>query len=150
MFNPVIGAGHPFAPPLRIEAGENGAEARCTLGPVYEGPPMHVHGGVSAMLLDQVFGHACAAAGSPGVTTDLSVRYLRPVPLGVPLRIWARVAEALGPRTSLTGGITTIDEPDVLLVRATASFLKMRPDQARRLFAASTAFEAAGPDAAHD
>jgi uncharacterized protein (TIGR00369 family) len=150
MFNPVIGAGNPLAPPLRIEAGENGTEARCTLGPVYEGPPMHIHGGVSAMLLDQVFGHACAAAGGPGVTTELSVRYLRPVPLDVPLRIWARVVEAQGPRTALAGGITTADEPDVPLVQASARFLKMRRDQARRLFAGSKAFEAAGPGAAHD
>jgi acyl-coenzyme A thioesterase PaaI-like protein len=50
---------------------------------------MYGHGGVSAMLIDQLLGHAAAAAGHPGVTTDLSVRYRRPVPLDVPLRVWA-------------------------------------------------------------
>jgi alpha-methylacyl-CoA racemase len=150
MFNPVIGAGNPLAPPLRIEITGNGAEARCTLGPAYEGPPMHVHGGVSAMLLDQVFGHASAATGKPGVTTELSVRYRRPVPLDVPLRIWARVVEADGRRTSVVGGITTADEPDVPLVEADARFLKMRFDQARRLFAGLASPDAAGPEAAHD
>jgi hypothetical protein len=126
MFNPVIGVGNPLAPPLRIEAGEDGVEGRCTLGLAYEGPPMHGHGGVSAMLLDQVLGHASAATGSPGVTTDLSVRYLRPVPLDVPLRVWGRVVEAEG------------------------RFLKLRPEQARRLFAGLASLDAAGPDVAHD
>jgi uncharacterized protein (TIGR00369 family) len=150
MFNPVIGAGNPLAPPLRIEAGEDGVEGRCTLGLAYEGPPMHGHGGVSAMLLDQVLGHASAATGSPGVTTDLSVRYLRPVPLDVPLRVWGRVVEAGGRRTSVVGAITTVDEPDVPLVEAEGRFLKLRPEQARRLFAGLASLDAAGPDVAHD
>jgi Thioesterase superfamily len=89
MFNPVIGEGNPIAPPLRIERGENGVTGWCTLGHAYEGPPMYGHGGVSAMLIDQLLGHAAAAAGHPGVTTELSVRYRRPVPLDVPLRVWA-------------------------------------------------------------
>jgi alpha-methylacyl-CoA racemase len=150
MFNPVTGAGNPLAPPLRIEVGEDGVEGRCTLGLAYEGPPMHGHGGVSAMLLDQVLGHASAATGSPGVTTDLSVRYRRPVPLDVPLRVWARMVEAAGRRTSVVGAITTVDEPDVPLVEAEARFLKLRPDQASRLFGASASPDAADPDVAHD
>jgi acyl-coenzyme A thioesterase PaaI-like protein len=111
---------------------------------------MHVHGGVSAMLLDQVLGHASAATGSPGVTTELSVRYLRPVPLDVPLRVWGRVVEAAGRRTAVVGVITTVAEPGVPLVEAEARFLKLRPDQARRLFAGLTGPDAADPEAAHD
>ena len=86
MFNPVIGAGNPIAPPMRVEMSADGAEGWCTLGQAYEGPPMWGHGGVSAMLIDQLLGHAAAASGHPGVTTDMSVRYRRPVPLDVPLR----------------------------------------------------------------
>src|SRR5208282_368492 len=66
MFNPVIGAGNPIAPPMRIKIGEDGAEGWCTLGHAYEGPPMYGHGGVSAMLLDQLLGHAAAVSGRPG------------------------------------------------------------------------------------
>ena len=111
---------------------------------------MHVHGGVSAMLLDQVFGHASAATGKPGVTTELSVRYRRPVPLDVPLRVWGRVIDTEGRRVSAVGGITTVAEPDIPLVEADARFLKMRVDQARRLFAGLASPDAAGPEAAHD
>jgi alpha-methylacyl-CoA racemase len=150
MFNPVIGAANPLAPPLRIEATENGAEGRCTLGPVYEGPPMHVHGGVSAMLIDQVLGHAVGATRRPGVTRDLSVRYLRPVPIDVPIRVWGRVVEADDRITSVLGGITTAAELDVPLVEAEGRFQRLRPDQARRLFAGLADPDAADPDVAHD
>jgi hypothetical protein len=150
MFNPVTGTGNPLAPPMRIEIGENGVEAWCTLGQAYEGPPMHTHGGVSAMLLDQVLGEAAMAAGHPGVTTDLSMRYRRTVPLDVPLRVWGRVVGSEGGRTSVTGGITTADEPDVQLVEADGRFFRLRPDQARRLFGRLASPDAISPDAAHD
>jgi Thioesterase superfamily len=150
MFNPVIGAGNPIAPPMRIEIGEDGAEGWCTLGHAYEGPPMYGHGGVSAMLIDQLLGHAAAASGHPGVTTDLSVRYRRPVPLDVPLRIWGRVVGFEGRRVSAVGGITTADQPDVPLVEAEARFARLRPDQAGRLFGRLASPDAANPDVAHD
>jgi Thioesterase superfamily len=150
MFNPVIGAGNPIAPPLRIEIGADGAEGWCTLGQAYEGPPMYGHGGVSAMLIDQLLGHAAAASGHPGVTTDLSVRYRRPVPLDVPLRVWGRVVKVEGRRISAVGGITTAAEPGVPLVEAEARFARLRPDQAGRLFGRLASPDAANPDVAHD
>jgi hypothetical protein len=135
---------------LRIEIGEDGAEGWCTLGHAYEGPPMYGHGGVSAMLIDQLLGHAAAAAGHPGVTTDLSVRYRRPVPLDVPLRVWGRVIEADGRRVLAVGGITTAAEPDVALVEAEGRFARLRPDQAGRMFGRLESPDAANPDVAHD
>ena len=150
MFNPVIGAGNPIAPPMRIEIGEDGVEGWCTLGHAYEGPPMYGHGGVSAMLIDQLLGHAAAASGHPGVTTDLSVRYRRPVPLDVPLRVWGRVIDTEGRRVSAVGGITTVAEPDISLVEAEARFAWLRLDQARRLFSRLASPDAGKPDVAHD
>jgi hypothetical protein len=150
MFNPVIGEGNPIAPPLRTESDKDGAEGWCTLGQVYEGPPMYGHGGMSAMLIDQLLGHAAAASGHPGVTTDLSVRYRRPVPLDVPLRVWARVVKVEGRRISAIGGITTAAEPDVPLVEAEGRFARLRLDQAGRLFGRLASPDAANPDVAHD
>jgi len=150
MFNPVIGAGNPIAPPMRIEIGEDGAEGWCTLGQIYEGPPTYVHGGVSAMLIDQLLGHAAASTGHPGVTRDLSVRYRRPVPLNVPLRVWGHVTGVEGRHISVVGGITTVSEPGLPLVEADARFTRLRPDQASRLFSGLASLDAANPDVAHD
>jgi hypothetical protein len=150
MFNPVIGVGNPIAPPLRVEVGEDGVVGWCTLGHIYEGPPLYGHGGVSAMLIDQLLGHAAAWAGHPGLTTELTVRYRRPVPLDVPLRVWGRVTGIEGQRVSAVGGITTAAEPGVPLVEADARFARLRLDQARRLFARLASPDADNPDVAHD
>jgi acyl-coenzyme A thioesterase PaaI-like protein len=148
LLNPVIGDGNPIAPPLRVKQAHGEAVGECTLGPAYEGPPMCGHGGVSALLLDQVLGHAAASVGNIGVTTGLSLRYRKPVPLEVPIRVWAEVTEVDGRRTTVKGGITTAEEPDVQLVEAEGDFLRLRADQAKRLFFHMT--QPAEPDAAHD
>jgi acyl-coenzyme A thioesterase PaaI-like protein len=81
--NAVVGLRNPIAPPLRIEKSEEGrAWSSFRLGPLYEGPPGMVHGGVAALVLDQVFGEAAAAGGSPGMTGTLNLRYSQNTPLG--------------------------------------------------------------------
>lgn len=81
--NAVVGLRNPVAVPLHIEHSDEGrAWASFRLGAVYEGPPGMVHGGVSALLLDQLLGEAAAAGGAPGMTGTLSLRYRRPTPLG--------------------------------------------------------------------
>ena len=81
--NAVVGHRNPMAPPLAIDCYPDGkALSSFHLGPQYEGPPGLVHGGVSALLLDQLLGEAAAAGGSPGMTATLTLRYRRPTPLG--------------------------------------------------------------------
>ncbi len=81
--NAVVGLRNPVAPPLHIERSPEGrAWSSFHLGPAYEGPPGLVHGGVSALLLDQLCGEAAAAGGAPGMTGRLTLHYRRPTPLG--------------------------------------------------------------------
>jgi acyl-coenzyme A thioesterase PaaI-like protein len=81
--NAVVGLRNPIAVPLSIHKDADGrATTAFTLGALYEGPPGCVHGGVLALLLDQVLGECAAASGSPGMTGTLTLRYLRPTPLG--------------------------------------------------------------------
>ncbi len=58
------------------------ASAEFELNALYEGPPGQVHGGVVALVLDQVFGEAAAAGGTPGMTGTLTLRYRLNTPLG--------------------------------------------------------------------
>lgn len=133
-FNPVVGAGNPVAPPMRVEIVDGTAIGTCTLDARYEGPPTYGHGGVSALLLDQIMGYAAAAAGHPGVTGRLHVRYFTAVPLGEPLRLQAHFVDALGVRAAIRGSISLASEPDTTLVEAEGSFLALRPEQSDRLF----------------
>ncbi|MGH3951268.1 MAG: PaaI family thioesterase, partial [Pseudonocardiaceae bacterium] len=150
MFNPVIGEGNPIAPPVRFEIVGTQVEGRCTLGHAHEGPHMFSHGGMSALWLDQALGHAAAAVGNIGVTTNLAVRYRRPVPLGVPLRVWARTVEVDANRTVAEGAIATVAEPGVALVEAEGRFLKLSLDQVRRMYPGLVGEAAKNPEAAHD
>ena len=82
--NAVVGLRNPHAVPLQIvqdrEAGR--ASAEFELNALHEGPPGQVHGGVVALILDQVFGEAAAAGGTPGMTGTLTLRYQLNTPLG--------------------------------------------------------------------
>ena len=134
MYNPVTGHGSALAPPLHIEVVAGMAIGHCTLGLAFEGPPTFAHGGVSAMLLDQILGHAVGASGNPGMTVRLDTTYRAPVPLRTPLRLTAVVDDVAGRRVTATGTIATAADPETILVTATGTFVGLRADQARRLF----------------
>jgi len=81
--NAVVGLRNPVAVPLHIEKSEDGrAWSTFHLGALYEGPPGCVHGGVLALVLDQLLGEAGAAGGAPGMTGTLTLRYEQNTPLG--------------------------------------------------------------------
>jgi len=134
MYNPVTGSGSGLAPPLHIEVAGNAVVGTCTLGLAFEGPPAFAHGGVSAMLLDQLLGYATSAAGHPGMTVKLETRYRAPVPLQTQLRLTAEVSEVNGRRVTARGVIATAAEPGTVLVEASGTFVGLRAEQAARLF----------------
>ncbi|MEU8797002.1 PaaI family thioesterase [Spirillospora sp. NPDC048819] len=120
--NPVNGTLNPFAPPVDLEVTPDGAvRAEFTLSPLFEGPPSYVHGGVSAMVLDQALGMAAAVSGTPGMTATLELRYRRPTPLGVPLVVEARFSRVEGRKVHASGSITGPDGR--VTVEATAMFI---------------------------
>ncbi|SFN09945.1 Thioesterase superfamily protein [Actinomadura madurae] len=108
--NPVTGTANPIAPPVVL-----------TVGALYEGPPSYVHGGVSAMVLDQALGMAAAASGTPGMTATLETRYRRPTPLGVPLQVEAKASRVEGRKVYASGAISAPDGR--VTVEATAMFI---------------------------
>ena len=80
--NAVIGLRNAIAPPIRTERVPDGVRASFTLGAAYEGPGGHVHGGVCAMILDHVLGEGASSDDVPCYTGTITMRYLRPTPLG--------------------------------------------------------------------
>ena len=81
--NSVIGLRNAIAPPMVNEwHADGGVVGHATLGAAYEGPPGRAHGGVAALLLDQVMGEAAHAAERPGFTAYLNLNYRNPTPLG--------------------------------------------------------------------
>ncbi|MDV6270922.1 PaaI family thioesterase [Rhodococcus globerulus] len=108
--DPVTGRENAIAPPVVLEGLEDGSvQGVVTLTLPYQGPPGHVHGGVSAMLLDHVLGVANAWGGTAGMTAQLSTRYHRPTPLFVPLTISGKFISKEGRKVHTVGEIRTPD-----------------------------------------
>jgi uncharacterized protein (TIGR00369 family) len=135
-YNPVYGPGSPLAPPLVVTESANGrVTGEVTLGKAYEGPPGLVHGGFIATLLDHALARSARSTGHGGLTAQLTVRYRRPVPLGVPLVVSAELQTVEGRRATATARVTAADDPDTVLAEGEAVLVALRPERAAAVFA---------------
>ena len=117
--NAVIGLRNAVAPPLAITKDDRGVRAGFHLGAAYEGPPGSVHGGVLALVLDQMLGQAAGAGGKPGMTAMLTLSYRRRTPLGdLTSRAWIERAES-----HKTWARGEIHGPDGVTVEAEGLFI---------------------------
>ena len=103
--NAVLGRRNPIAPPVELHHESEYSWLEVALGPQYEGPAGLVHGGVLALVFDQLLGSTAEFQGVPGMTGTLTVRYRRGTPLGV-IRGEARVDRVEGVKTFVTGTIS--------------------------------------------
>jgi uncharacterized protein (TIGR00369 family) len=60
----------------------------------YTGPPGHCHGGIIATILDESMGKVNKLRQVVALTSNMTVDYLRPVPLNKPLRVESREEHA--------------------------------------------------------
>ena len=134
VFNMVSGAGSALAPPLRYRREEGGLVGEATLGVAYEGPPSYVHGGMSALLMDQVLGDTAAEAGVWGMTAHLELDYRGPLPIGEPLVLRGRVGESNGRKSLIVGTIARAAAPDEVLVEARGLFVTPRREKLEAYF----------------
>lgn len=85
----------------------------------YEGPAGHTHGGISALVLDQILGDAALHGGAPGMTGTLTLRYRNRTPLG-DLHVEAELDRVEGRKAFVTGHISG---PDGICVEAEGIFI---------------------------
>ncbi|MDX6218603.1 MAG: hypothetical protein QOD70_1254 [Frankiales bacterium] len=131
-YNTVVGSGNPIAAPVHLtRKGSDGVSGTVCFGTPYEGAPGLVHGGVLAMVMDQVFGEAGIAAQVAGMTIGLEIRYAAPTPVHTPLQLEAHVV-ASGERFVEMAG--SIKAGDTTTVTATATFFRLTEEHARRIF----------------
>jgi len=143
--NAVVGQRNPIAPPVRVHRDSGRVWAEFVLGAAYEGPPGFVHGGVSALILDQMLGEAAASAGHPGMTGSLSLRYRYPTPLG-PLRAEAEVTGVEGIKTHAVGRILVEQDDGGWRTNVEAQAVFILPRWAREKLAEREATGDAAPN----
>jgi hypothetical protein len=124
--SPITGFANPLAPPVVVESFEGGLAGTAWFDYQYEGPPTCVHGGVIAMVFDEVLGVANIAAGRPCMTGTLTIRYLKPTPLRTTLRVEAHCTDQHGRKMYTRGGIYN---GDVLTAEAEGVFIQLVPER---------------------
>ena len=101
-----------------------------TLRDQHQSYPGIAHGGISATVLDEVIGRAIMIDHDHqtfGMTLDLQVRYRKPVPLGVELKVVGRIDADRG---RLFEGSGELYLPDgSIAVEAHGKYMKRRIDQ---------------------
>lgn len=119
-YSAVSGKLNPLAPPVALSLEGERLIAEVTLGPAYEGGVGFAHGGVVAMIWDQVLALALVAANAGGPTGELTVRYPAPTPLGQPLRFEAWMERQEGRKTHARGrcfaGETLVSEANGVFI----------------------------------
>ena len=83
-------------------------------GPENEGGPDVAHGGWTAGAFDEVLGHVPLLNGELAVTGQLSVTYVKPVPVGRPLHARAWTVRREGRRWYVAGVLTLVSTGAVL------------------------------------
>ena len=93
-----------------------------TMTPPYVGPPSTVHGGVVALVFDELLGVCAVVNGLGAMTGTLTIRYRRPTPLQaqVDLRSWIDRVE--GRKVFIDG---TMHHDGELTAEAEGIFIRM-------------------------
>ena len=89
-YSPIIGRLNPASPPAEFWVEGVEVHGRMNLSAVYAGPPGMVHGGIIAMVFDELLGVVNVVNDKGGYTGTLKVIYRRPTPLlkEITLRAW--------------------------------------------------------------
>ncbi|MCU1621708.1 MAG: hypothetical protein JWL79_553 [Frankiales bacterium] len=131
-YNAVVGRGNPIAAPVLLTSRTaDGVTGTVRFGTPYEGAPGLVHGGVLAMVMDQLFGDAGIAAQVGGMTIGLEIRYAAPTPIHTDLALEAHVVTAGDRIVEMAGSIRS---GETTTVTATATFFRLTEEHARRIF----------------
>jgi acyl-coenzyme A thioesterase PaaI-like protein len=87
--SPVIGDCNPSAPEVHLRFEDGRVQGTAVLTRRHVGPPGAAHGGVGAMIADQLVAVTPFLIGLTCVTRTMTVRYRRPIPLARELALEA-------------------------------------------------------------
>jgi uncharacterized protein (TIGR00369 family) len=103
---------------------------RFRLSKRYTGPPGHCHGGIIATILDEAMGKVNKLRHVVALTSEITVNYLKPVPLKQPLRVESGEVKVRGRKHINMAEI--LNERGEVLARSQGLFIAIDP---QRMFA---------------
>jgi uncharacterized protein (TIGR00369 family) len=93
----------------------------------YNGPPGHAHGGIIATILDEAMGKVNKLRHVIALTSQITVDYLKPVPLNRPLRVESREVRVHGRQHINMAAI--LNQKDEVLARSRGLFIAIDPEK---------------------
>jgi uncharacterized protein (TIGR00369 family) len=99
--------------------------SRFRLGKRFTGPPGHCHGGIIATILDEAMGKVNRRHDVVAVTSEMTVNFLKPVPLKKPLRVESWEVEVKGRQHINTAEI--LNQKGEVLARSRGLFIAIDP-----------------------
>src|SRR5580765_6597777 len=100
---------------------------RFRLGKRYTGPPRHCHGGIIATILDDAMGKLNKLHHVVALTKEMTVEYLKPVPLYKPLHVEGREISVEGRQHINAAEI--LNEKGEILARSRGVFIAIDPEK---------------------
>jgi len=122
-YSPVVGPRNAIAPPVVFEPRGSELVALHTFDAQYCGPPTAVHGGIVALVFDELLGCVNVVNEVGGFTGTLTVRYCALTPVGKPIAMRAWIERRDGRKTFTKG---TMHCGDVLCAEAEGVFIAPR------------------------
>lgn len=125
----VCGLNNPHGMRLKFTLDENRKMSICRfrLSKRYTGPPGHCHGGIIATILDDAMGKVNKLRQVVALTREMTVEYLKPVPLHKPLLVEGREIEVRG--TQHVNSAEILNEKGEVLARSRGIFIAIDPEK---------------------
>ena len=125
----VCGPDNPEGMQLKFTLDEKRQRTICRfrLDGRYTGPPGHCPGGIIATILDDAMGKVNKFRHVIALTREMTVEYLKPVPLHKPLRVEGRELEVRGNKHVNAAEI--LNEHGEVLARSRGIFIAIDPEQ---------------------
>ena len=118
----VCGPGNPHGLKLRFRINNEVCFSEWTPTETYVGYDGVTHGGILFSLLDDVMANLLFLKGEVCVTARADVRFRRPLPVGIPVRLEARLSRRRGRLAILDAQVIRRDN-DTVVVESTGHFM---------------------------
>jgi uncharacterized protein (TIGR00369 family) len=125
----VCGPDNPEGMRLSFTLDEERSTFLCefNLGERYTGPPGHCHGGIIASILDDAMGKVNKLRHVVALTKEMTVEYLKPVPLHQSLRVESREVAVHGRQHVNMAEI--VNKEGEVLARGKGIFIAIDPEK---------------------
>lgn len=120
-YSPAAGPCNPIAPPVDFRLQGKELVAEHVFDAQYNGPPTAVHGGIIALVFDELLGCTGVMNDTGGFTGTLTIRYSALTPIGKPIRMRGWVDREEGRKIFIRG---TMHEGDTLCSEAEGLFIR--------------------------